>query len=52
MEAVRWIGAFVFVLALHAGAIRLALGWAAAEVPYSPPPAAIMLELAPLPAAP
>lgn len=51
-EALRWIGAFVFVLALHAGAIRLALGWATSEVPYSPPPAAIMMELAPLPAAP
>jgi protein TonB len=51
-EAARWIGAFVFVLALHAGAIRIALGWATAEVPYSPPPAAIMLELAPLPVAP
>lgn len=51
-EGLRWIGAFVFVLALHAGAIRLALGWASSDVPYSPPPAAIMLELAPLPAAP
>ncbi|TBR29726.1 MAG: energy transducer TonB, partial [Reyranella sp.] len=51
-ETARWVGAFVFVLALHAGAIRIALGWATAEVPYSPPPAAIMLELAPLPAAP
>ncbi len=51
-EAARWIGAFVFVLALHAGAIRIALGWVHGEVPYSPPPAAIMLELAPLPAAP
>lgn len=51
-EGLRWLGAFVFVLALHAGAIRIALGWATAEVPYSPPPAAIMLELAPLPAAP
>lgn len=51
-EGLRWIGAFVFVLALHAGAIRLALGWMNGEVPYSPPPAAIMMELAPLPAAP
>ena len=51
-EALRWIGSFVFVLALHAGAIRMALGWVHGEVPYSPPPAAIMLELAPLPAAP
>lgn len=51
-EALRWIGSLVFVLALHAGAIRIALGWATSEVPYSPPPAAIMMELAPLPAAP
>ncbi len=51
-EALRWIGSFVFVLALHAGAIRIALGWVNGEVPYSPPPAAIMMELAPLPAAP
>ena len=51
-EALRWIGSFAFVLALHAGAIRLALGWVNGEVPYSPPPAAIMMELAPLPAAP
>jgi protein TonB len=51
-EAARWIGAFVFVLALHAGAIRIALGWVNSEVPYAPPPAAIMLELAPVPAAP
>lgn len=51
-EAFRWIGSLVFVLALHAGAIRIALGWATSEVPYSPPPAAIMMELAPLPAAP
>ena len=51
-EALRWIGSFAFVLALHAAAIRLALGWVNGEVPYSPPPAAIMMELAPLPAAP
>ena len=51
-ESLRWIGSFAFVLALHAGAIRIALGWAHGEVPYSPPPAAVMLELAPLPAAP
>lgn len=51
-EALRWIGSFAFVLALHAAAIRIALGWVHGEVPYSPPPAAIMLELAPLPAAP
>ncbi len=50
-EAARWIGAFVFVAGLHAGAIRIALGWATAEVLYARP-AAIMLELVPLPAAP
>jgi protein TonB len=33
-------------------AIGLALRQAAATVPYSPPPAAVMLELAPMPAAP
>lgn len=49
---VRWSGSFVFVAILHAGAVGLALGWTAVEVPYAPPPAAVMLEMAPLPAAP
>ena len=49
---VRWVGSFVFVLSIHASAIGLALGWTHAEAPYSPPPAAVMLELAPMPAAP
>jgi protein TonB len=48
----RWIGALVTMLLLHAGA---ALGgmmvWDGIEPP-SPPPAAILLELAPVPAAP
>jgi protein TonB len=51
-ESVRWTGSFVFVLVLHAGAVGVALSWTPAEAPYSPPPAAIMIEMAPLPAAP
>lgn len=51
-ESLRWGGSFILVLAVHAGAIRLALGWSHGDVPYSPPPAAVMMELAPLPEAP
>lgn len=49
---VRWSGSFALVLGLHAGAVRLALGWTHPEAPYAPPPAAVMLEMAPLPEAP
>lgn len=51
-DGLRWLGSFVFVLGLHAGAIGIALGWTHTVVPYSPPPAAVMIEMAPLPAAP
>jgi len=51
-EVLSWPGSFVVVLGLHAGAVGVALGWSQAEAPYAPPPAAVMLELAPLPAAP
>lgn len=51
-DELRWAGSFLFVLAVHAGAVGLVLGWTHAEVPYSPPPAAVMLEMAPMPAAP
>ncbi|WP_428674541.1 energy transducer TonB [Reyranella sp.] len=51
-DTARWIGSFVLVLAAHAAAVGAALGWRAEEAPYSPPPAAVMLEMAPLPAAP
>jgi protein TonB len=51
-EAARWTGSFVLVLAAHAAAIGAALSWAEPTAPYSPPPAAVMLELAPMPAAP
>jgi protein TonB len=48
----RWIGSFVAVLAIHGAVIGAALGWSQPDASYSPPPAAVMLELAPLPAAP
>ena len=51
-EGLRWAGAFTVVLAVHAGAIGFALGWTHAEPIYSPPPAAVMVEMAPMPAAP
>lgn len=47
-ESLRWTGAFVFVLGVHAGAVGLALGWTTPETPAAPPPAAVMIELAPL----
>ena len=51
-ETLRWLGSFAVVLVVHAAAVGMALGWTQATVPYAPPPAAVMLELAPLPAAP
>lgn len=51
-EGARWVGSLVFVLALHAGAIGLALGWSRSEAPAAPPPAAVMVDMAPMPAAP
>jgi protein TonB len=51
-EAARWFGSFALVMGAHAAAVFLWLGWAEAVEPYSPPPAAVMIELAPLPAAP
>ncbi|WP_395709836.1 energy transducer TonB [Reyranella sp.] len=51
-DSLRWAGSFVFVLGVHAGVVGIALSWASMEAPYAPPPAAVMLELAPLPAAP
>jgi len=51
-ERALWALSFAAVLAAHGGAIGMALGWTATAVPSAPPPAAVMLELAPLPAAP
>lgn len=43
----------VTVLVLHAGAVVATLAWASQhELPSAPPPAAVMIDLAPLPAAP
>jgi protein TonB len=51
-ESIRWGGSFAVVLAVHAGAVGVALGWSEAAAPHSPAPAAVMVELAPLPVAP
>jgi protein TonB len=51
-EGVRWAGSLALVLAVHAGAIGLALAWSQPEAPSGLPPAAVTLDLAPLPAAP
>jgi protein TonB len=51
-ESLRWGGSFILVAGVHAGAVMMILGWSHGEVPYSPPPAAVMMELAPLPEAP
>ena len=51
-EGLRWGGSFAVVLTLHAAAVGIALGWSHPEAPFAPPPAAVMVEMAPLPAAP
>ena len=51
-DAIRWTGSFALVLAAHAALIGLAFAWVRVDAPASPPPAAVMIELAPLPAAP
>jgi periplasmic protein TonB len=52
-EVLRWAASFVLVAAAHAGAVAMTLNWLAhTEAPQSEPPAAVILELAPLPAAP
>ncbi len=48
----RWSIAGVFVVALHGGAVYAALNWPHEAIVASDPPAAIMIELAPLPVAP
>ena len=51
-EGLRWGCSFAVVLALHAVAVGIALGWSHPEAPFAPPSAAVMVEMAPLPAAP
>lgn len=48
----RWGGSLAMVLTLHAGAVAGMLTWQTDAPPSAPPPAAIMVELAPLPTAP
>lgn len=48
----RWGGALLLVLAVHGGLIAATLAWATQSAPASPPPAALMIDLAPLPVAP
>ncbi|WP_416193806.1 energy transducer TonB family protein [Nitrobacter sp. TKz-YC01] len=50
--ALRWTAAGLAVVALHAGGIWLALHWPAQAETPGDPPAAIMMELAPLAVAP
>ncbi|MBI2239638.1 MAG: TonB family protein [Magnetospirillum gryphiswaldense] len=49
---IRWSSALTLVLALHGGAIVATLAWASQQPPSAPPPAAVMIDLAPAPAAP
>ncbi|MBS0219690.1 MAG: TonB family protein [Proteobacteria bacterium] len=51
-ELTRWAGAFLLVFAVHVLVVVLALRVTAADAPFAPPPAAVMVELAPLPEAP
>jgi protein TonB len=51
-SALRWSAAGLAVIALHAGGIWLALHWPAKAEAPGDPPAAIMMELAPLAVAP
>ncbi|MCP2000858.1 energy transducer TonB family protein [Nitrobacter winogradskyi] len=50
--ALRWTAAGLAVVALHAGGIWMALHWPAAAEAPGDPPAAIMMELAPMAVAP
>ncbi len=52
VTALRWTVAGLAVVALHAGGVWLALNWPAVAEPPGDPPAAIMMELAPLAVAP
>jgi protein TonB len=47
-----WAAGFAVALGLHGAVGIAAMGWHTAEQPYVPPPAAVMIDLAPLPVAP
>jgi protein TonB len=49
----RWATSFAIVLALHAAPVALAVWWLGpVNITAAPPPSAIMIEMAPMPAAP
>lgn len=48
----RWAGAAVSVAAIHAGTALAVLNWPPAPIASGEPPAAVMVELAPMPVAP
>lgn len=48
----RWTLAAAFVMAVHGGAVLAVVHWPMPESPAGEPPAAVMIELAPLPVAP
>lgn len=53
LEFYRWSGSFVFVVGVHIAIILVVLYWSTASSPMATQPmAAIMIDLAPLPAAP
>ncbi len=49
---VRWGGATFCVAALHVGTVFAVTHWPRSPLPSGEPPAAVMIELAPMPAAP
>ena len=51
-DSVRWGTSFALVLAAHAGAVAGVLVWSAHGVPAAPPPAALVMDLAPMVQAP
>ncbi|MGC2855213.1 energy transducer TonB [Novispirillum sp. DQ9] len=51
-DALRWTGSLAVVLGVHAGAVAGMLAWTANSAPPLPPPAAVMIDLAPLVQAP
>ena len=48
----RWVACFLAVFATHVVALEVALAWHAGDAADNQPPAAVMIELAPEPAAP
>ena len=49
---IRWAAASIYIIAAHGGLAYTALNWPHAAVAASEPPAAVIVELAPLPVAP